>query len=180
MAARTSNGRELLLASVTILPSQSDGFANTQVRRIVLARADENTPERFVVGRGEVWTIVLQVSANRNRKGGQKAAGWCLAANRFPEMRIGKHMEAAIEILPLCSCAQGFTLLTQGELPKSRPCSRRRQCVGRAVPAPEFFEHRSHARTYGQRPPRPPKVAFSRSSPPRGKETDRGRGSDAP
>ena len=31
------------------------GFANTQVRRIVLARADENTPERFVVDAAEVW-----------------------------------------------------------------------------------------------------------------------------
>jgi hypothetical protein len=31
---------------------------------------------------------------------------------------LGSTREAAIEILPLCSCAQGFTLLTQGELPK--------------------------------------------------------------
>ena len=31
---------------------------------------------------------------------------------------LGSTWEAAIEILPLCSCAQGFTLLTQGELPK--------------------------------------------------------------
>ena len=55
MAARTSNGRESLLASVTILPSQAYGFANVQVRRILLARADENTPERFVVDAAEVW-----------------------------------------------------------------------------------------------------------------------------
>jgi hypothetical protein len=58
------------------------------------------------------------VSANRNRKGGPEAAGWRLATNRFPEMRIGKHMESGNRDLPLCSCAQGFTLLTQGELPK--------------------------------------------------------------
>ena len=31
------------------------GFANIQVRRILLARADENTPERFVVDAAEVW-----------------------------------------------------------------------------------------------------------------------------
>ena len=31
---------------------------------------------------------------------------------------LGSTWEAAIEILPLCSCSQGFTLLTQGELPK--------------------------------------------------------------
>jgi hypothetical protein len=31
------------------------GFANVQVRRILLARADENTPERFVVNAAEVW-----------------------------------------------------------------------------------------------------------------------------
>jgi hypothetical protein len=31
------------------------GFANVQVRRILLARADENTPERFVVDAAEVW-----------------------------------------------------------------------------------------------------------------------------
>ena len=59
MAARTSNGRESLLASVTIerhytaIPAY--GFANVQVRRILLARADENTPERFVVNAAEVW-----------------------------------------------------------------------------------------------------------------------------
>jgi hypothetical protein len=28
------------------------GFANVQVRRILLARADENTPERFIVENG--------------------------------------------------------------------------------------------------------------------------------
>ena len=31
------------------------GFANIQVRGILLARADENTPERFVVDAAEVW-----------------------------------------------------------------------------------------------------------------------------
>jgi hypothetical protein len=31
------------------------GFANVQVRRTLLARADENTPERFVVNAAEVW-----------------------------------------------------------------------------------------------------------------------------
>jgi hypothetical protein len=61
MAARTSNGRESLLASVTIerqytaIPAY--GFANIQVRRILLARPDENTPERFAGDVAEVWKL---------------------------------------------------------------------------------------------------------------------------
>ena len=113
------------------------------------------------------------MSANRNRKGGPKAAGWRLAANRFPEMRIGKHMGSGNRDFAAVLMLSGLHPADARRVTKIRPCSRRRQCVGRAVPAPEFFEHRSHARTYGQRPPRPPKVAFSRSSPPRAKETDR-------
>ena len=55
MAARTSNGRELLLGERHYTAIPAYGFANVQVRRILLARADENTPERFVVDAAEVW-----------------------------------------------------------------------------------------------------------------------------
>jgi hypothetical protein len=135
MAARTSNGRESLLASVTIerhytaIPAY--GFANIQVRRILLARADENTPERFVVDAAEL-EIVLQVSANRNRKGGPKAAGWLLAANRFPEMRIGKHMGSGNRDFAAVLMRSGLHPADARRVTKIRPRSRRRQCVGRA------------------------------------------------
>jgi len=82
------------------------GFANVQVRRILLARADESAPERFVVDAAEVWKSSSKLVQIETERAARKppAGVWPPIASQNADWEAhGKR--------------QGFALLTQGELP---------------------------------------------------------------